>query len=107
MVQVPARVAQGQPKWAWASNLADFRLVDSNDKRHVPYGAIAKVKPSQGADMLAAIYDTTKPTPSLPDPGESFSPTDITLLYLVPTGTELKSLDYKEEVLRPLPLKAQ
>ena len=105
MIQVPARVAQGHGEWQWAGNLGDFRLVDSAGKRHTPFGVLAKVVNNQNQEMLAAIYDFNKPAASLPD-AQGFKPTDITLLYLVPTGTELKSLDYKEDPLRPLTLKA-
>ncbi len=106
MIQVPARVAQGHGKWDWANNLADFRLVDSAGKRHTPYGALAKVVNNQNQEMLAAIYDFNKPASFLAGP-EEFRPTDITLIYLVPTGTEIKSLDYKEDPLRPLTLTAK
>jgi len=105
MIQVPARVAQGHGKWEWANSLADFRLVDSAGKRHTPYGALAKVVNNQNQEMLAAIYDFSKPATSLNGP-EDFRPTDITLLYLVPTGTEIKSFDYKEDPIRPVNTKA-
>jgi hypothetical protein len=105
MIQVPARVAQGRGKWDWAGSLADYRLVDAAGKRHTPYGVLAKCVNNQNQEMLAAIYDFSKPATSLTGP-EEFRPTDITLLYLVPTGTELKSLDYKEDPIRPVNLKA-
>lgn len=103
MVQVVAQVAQGHSKWEWGNNLGDLRLVDTAGKRYVPYGALAKVK-NQNQEMLAAIYDFSKPAASLTS-GDEFTPTQITLIYLVPKGIELKSLDYKEETLRPVSLK--
>ena len=106
MIQVPVRVAQGRGKWDWAGELQDFRLVDSAGKRHTPYGAVAKVVNNQNQEMLVAQYDFGKPLTSIAGP-EDFRPTDITLLYLVPKGTDLKSLDYKEEPMRPVNLKAQ
>jgi len=106
MIQVPMRIAQGRGKWDWGSELQDFRLVDAAGKRYTPYGVVAKVVNNQNQEMLVAQYDSGKPLTSIAGP-DDFRPTDITLLYQVPTGTELKSLDYKEEPMRPVPLKAQ
>jgi uncharacterized membrane protein required for colicin V production len=106
MVQVPTRVAQGHGKWEWANSLGDFRLVDSAGKRYTPYGVLAKVVNNQNQEMLAAAYDSNKPATSIAGP-EDFRPTDITLIYLVPKGVEIKSFDFKEEPLRPVNLKAQ
>jgi hypothetical protein len=106
MIQVTAHVAQGHGKWEWANTLADFRLVDTAGKRYVPYGAMAKVTNKQNQNMLAAVYDFGKPVTSLNGTDE-FEPTDITLIYLVPKGIELKSLDFKEETLKPTNLKVQ
>jgi len=106
IVQVPTRVAQGHGKWDWANNLADFHLVDSAGKRYSPYGVLAKVVNNQNQEMLAASYDFNKPATSIAGP-EEFRPTDITLIYLVPKGVEIKSFDFKEEALRPVNLQAQ
>jgi len=106
MVQVPTRVAQGHGKWEWANSLGDFRLVDSAGKRYTPYGVLAKVVNNQNQEMLAAAYDSNKPATSIAGP-EEFRPTDITLIYLVPKGVEIKSFDFKEEPLRPVNIKAQ
>jgi hypothetical protein len=106
MIQVRCQVAQNHGKWEWANNLADFRLVDTAGKRYTPFGAVAKVANNQNQEMLAAIYDFTKPATSLAGT-EEFRPTDIYLIFLVPKGVELKSFDYKEESLRPVSIKAQ
>ncbi len=106
MIQILAKPAQNHPKWAWSNALGDFRVVDSAGKRHVPYGALAKVTNNSTQQMLAAIYDMNNPQGSLAG-SEEFTPTDVTLLYLIPSGTELKSLDFKEETMRPLTLTVQ
>jgi hypothetical protein len=105
LVQVVGRPSPDNPdKWAWAGNLFDYTLVDGSGKRYNPVGALAKVTNADGQNMLVVRFDIQKSTKSIP-PAKDTRPTDVTLLYLVPSGTEIKSLDFKEGVLKAMQLK--
>jgi len=112
MVQVALRPRGDLPnKWAWADNLRAIILVDSTGKVYEPQGVIAKVKNRTGQEFMVAQYDVDKPARSVS--GEKdMAPTDITLLYLIPSNTNIKALmvvgaDGKREVLQPLQFSAQ
>lgn len=105
LVQVAGRPSPDNPdKWAWAGNLFDYTLVDGTGKRVNPVGAVAKVTNPDGQNMFVIRYDVQKAAKSIP-PGKDTRPTDVTLLYLVPSGTDIKSLDFKEGVLKAMQLK--
>jgi len=108
IVQITARPATDN-KWAWADALAEFQLVDAGGKRFSPVGAFAKVKNSNGADMLVAVYDPARPPKEMPSDRETraMRPTDVTLIYAVPSTTELRSIQYKKTILQPMQLRVQ
>jgi hypothetical protein len=89
-------VPQGSTKWEWASDLANYELVDGNNKPYQPYGFLAKVVSSNGGTMLLARYDAAKPVTSVSSSNE-VKPTEVTLFWVVPTGTQIRTLNYKKE----------
>jgi hypothetical protein len=99
MVQVHAKPsARSQDKWAWADTVGDFELVDNAGKRYKPCGVVVKVN-NNGQDMLLAMYDSQKPVTSIAAE-QKMRPTDVTLLYLVEPGVDIKLLEYKREIVQ-------
>ena len=97
MVQVIADAPAEGDAWAWANNLQQFALTDAAGKTYKPAGAWARVK-QQGADRLAASYDSTGATPSINQ--TEGRPTAVWIAFLVPSGTQLKSLNYQAKAIR-------
>lgn len=107
MVRIVARPSsKSQDKWAWADVVSQYELTDSAGKRYLPNGAIAKVKSNAGQDMMAGVYDATKPVRSIPSDRNS-RPTDVYLIYLVPDGTDLRSLEFKNQIIRSMSMKVR
>jgi hypothetical protein len=105
MVQVTARPASGSSdKWSWAGALADYKFVDANGTGYPAVGAAAKVTNSSGQAMLAAEYNMESPVAKI-DSAADFRPTEVTLLFLVPANQQLKTLNFKDGVLKSVDLK--
>jgi hypothetical protein len=94
----------GKDPWKWADDLSSYQLVDEPGTRYKPNGAMAKLN-NNGQDMLLVRYDAEKTLPSVPVSKE-MKATDVTLLFVVPKGAQLKTLEYKKELLSLTPLKA-
>jgi len=107
IVQISARPsAKSQDKWAWGDVVSQYQLGDAAGKRYPPVGALAKVKRNDGQDMMAGVLDLTKSVRSVASDRNS-RPTDVYLLYLVPVETELRSLEFKGDIIRSMSLKVQ
>ena len=99
-MQVTARPSSSaQDKWAWADVVGEFRLSDAAGKRYSPYGVFARVKTDNGQDMMLGRYDYQKPVTSVSSE-KAMLPTDVLLFYLVPSGTSLRSVDFRNDVLK-------
>jgi hypothetical protein len=101
MLMISAQPA-GKDPWKWADDLANYQLVDSKGTRYKPNGAMAKVL-NKNTDTMVIRYDADKPQDSAPS-DKTMKPTDVTLLFLLPRKTQLKSLDYKKDLMALMPM---
>ena len=100
MVQVAASPpAEGGDAWAWANNIQKFALLDANGKSYKPAGGWAKVKQQQ-ADRMVASYDYAGGSPVINQ--SEGRPTDVWIAFLVPQGTQLRTLMYEGKALQDL-----
>jgi len=82
----------GGTGWEWAETAGQFALKDGGGKTFKCNGAFAKVRKGT-QDMMAAVYDAAAPISSMDK--EEGRPTDGWLVFVVPSGTEIKELTYK------------
>jgi hypothetical protein len=94
---------QGETMWEWADDLANYELVDGNNRRYLPNGVAASVVNANGGQSLVARYDAEKPITSVPMSSD-VKPTEVILYWVVPGKTSITSLDYKKERLQSLNL---
>ncbi|MBA3272327.1 MAG: hypothetical protein H0T11_00445, partial [Chthoniobacterales bacterium] len=106
MVQVSAEppAESGTDAWAWADGVTDFKLKDSASKTYDVRGAFAKVR-SGREDRMVATYDASAPISGLSR--DENRPTDVYLAFIVPTGTQLTSLDFKGQAIQQFQLAVQ
>lgn len=98
LVQVTLRPVS-QDRWAFAGELPSFTLTDAQGNKHPAIGVWAAAKDKDGKDMVVVQYDASKAQATI-NPATDLTPTNITLFFAVPTGTQLKSVDYKEGMLK-------
>jgi hypothetical protein len=71
--------------------LRNYQLVDAANKTYTPAGGWAKVKKDQ-ADRMVAKYNATGAAQDVTGSPDDGRPTDVWIGFLVPSGTNLKSL---------------
>jgi len=104
MVQVSGQPpAEGGEGWAWADNIQKFSLTAGSGEIYRPAGAWAKVK-QQGADRMAASYDSSGASVDVPHSGGEGRPTDVWIAFIVPEGMQLKQLMYDNKPIRDVNL---
>jgi hypothetical protein len=98
MVHVTGKAgkAVGNDRWAWASSLGSFELVDATGNHFKPNGAMALVK-VEGSDRLVANYDAENPVAQV-DKGDG-TPFDVMILFNVPSGTQVTQVLYDGKVI--------
>jgi hypothetical protein len=105
VVQVIAKAPEGNDAWTWAEGLKEFALKDAAGKSYLPAGAWAKVK-QQNQEKLVGAYDARATTP--PSVGkEDGQPAEVWIAFVVPNGTQLKQLTYKNQPIRSQDLTVQ
>jgi hypothetical protein len=108
MVQLTGH-PQGDP-WAWANDPKKFALTDANGNKYPAQGFASKIKTTNGQNMLAIRYNANKPLDySPPSSGDlkGSTPGDVILLFVVPVGTQLKSIDYNNAAISNVSLNVQ
>jgi uncharacterized membrane protein required for colicin V production len=86
--------------WTWAEHLGDLTLADANGKSYKPSGVLAKgMKSIQ--PVAIGKYDSETPIDAFAK-ADGVRPTDVILIYLVPSGTNLTELDYQGKRLATL-----
>jgi hypothetical protein len=96
IIQISCRPSGDNP-WQWADALSQFELEDKDGHKYPPSGAIAKLKEANGQDKLAATYDADTPPSSLSS--QDGRPTDVYIIYQVPSGTQPKQWDYQGKLV--------
>jgi hypothetical protein len=94
MVHVAGKAGKGvgNDRWAWASSLSSFELVDATGNHFKPNGAMALVK-VEGSDRLVANYDAENPVAQV-DKGDG-TPFDVMIVFNVPSGTQVTQVLYE------------
>ncbi len=93
-------------KWVWAGQVRDFAYADTGNNKHPLAGVIVKLKNANGQDMLNIRYNGIKQGPSdyaPPSEAKDMRPTDVGLIFVVPQGTQLGNVMFKNDVARNLP----
>ena len=93
MVRVSGKAgkAVGNDRWAWASSLGSFELVDATGNHHKPNGAMARVT-VEGNDRIVANYDAENPVDHVEK--SDGTPFDVLILFNVPSGTQVTQVLY-------------
>jgi hypothetical protein len=86
-------------KWLWADLVEDFVLVDSNGRKYKPSGFHALATRNGQATFIAR--HPADVIPSYPD----ITPTEVTLLYILPGGIDLRNLEFKSVSVQSLQIK--
>lgn len=97
MVQImgtPPPTAEGAEAWRWASEVRKFQLVDSQNGRHAPAGAWARVRASQG-DSAMARYNADDAIGDIR--GQTGRPIQITLAFLIDEAADPRELKFDAE----------
>lgn len=103
MVQITCRPGPDVAnKWAFADRLADYALVDASGGRHACKGAMVVVN-NNTKDMLCATYAMSGRLDALPK-DETMRPTTVNLLFTVPSGLQIRSLDFAGKPIQPIQL---
>jgi hypothetical protein len=92
--------------WDWANEVGNFEIVDANNKRHKPHGVYAKVVNANGAQSIFVRYDQSRPLTSL-SPSKEAKPTEVTLFWVVPNGSVIVTLEYKQERVQSFSVTAE
>jgi hypothetical protein len=89
----------GGDPWAWATNLQELAITDDKGNVFKANGAVAKVTAEQ-SERMAGAYDADAPVASVEQ--EKGRPTDVYLLFVVPSGTHLKGVTHKGQPIAEL-----
>jgi len=92
--------------WDWANEVGNYALLDSNNRRHKPHGVFAKAVNSNGAETLFVRYDQSRPLTSV-SPDKEAKPTEVTLFWVVPNGSVIVTLEYKQERVQSFSVTAE
>jgi hypothetical protein len=92
--------------WDWANDLGNYELVDSNNRRHKPHGVYAQVVNANGAQSIFVRYDQSRSLTSV-SPDKESKPTDVTLFWVVPNGSVIVTLEYKQERVQSFSITAE
>ncbi len=88
--------------WSWAAKVADFEVVDEGGVNYKPNGAMAKVKVG-GQDTMAAKFSIDTKLKELKR--SEGRPTEIYLIFIVPQGVNLRSLNFEGKSFVPINVK--
>jgi hypothetical protein len=91
---------EGGNAWGWAT-LRDWTVADAAGKSYPAVGALAKVKQGN-ADRMAASFNIAGNPKDIT--AEEGVPTDVWLVFSVPSGTHLKQLKHKGSVAQDVDL---
>lgn len=83
-------------KRAWLDDLNEFRLVDGAQKHHDAVGMVARLQNNQSVNYPLVRFQTRK---AIESPPKELTPTDVTLYFVVPYGTEIKAVSFKKQTL--------
>jgi hypothetical protein len=87
---------EGGDPWAWGSNLREFTLLDAAGAKLPINGGFAKVT-AKGAERMAGAFNAESPVTEVAQ--EEGRPTDVYLIFVVPSGANIKQLLYKGQPL--------
>jgi hypothetical protein len=95
VVQVSLTIpGSGDPTWKWASDLAEIKVVDDKGVDYSPNGALATLS-RDDKEYLLGKFDADDPVTKIDKEESGGTPSQVTIIYLIPDNTTLKSLSYK------------
>jgi hypothetical protein len=105
MVQVSAEppADSGADAWAWADQFDAFKLKDDKGQAYSARGAFARVRTGR-EDRMVAVYDANNPITGVSR--DENRPIDVYLAFLIPAGTNVKSLYFNNAPIQTFALSA-
>lgn len=99
MLQAPATSRDGT--WSFVQDLAKFTLTDAAGNKIPAVGFMVKGTNANNQPVMVVRYNAqgTSKTPVTAEDLKNVKPTDIELLFLVPSGTSIKSMEYDGKTL--------